>query len=37
MTEFGLMLAMTEHTVQPVELATFAEREGFGSLFLGVL
>jgi len=35
MTEFGLMLAITEHTVQPVELAKFAEKEGFGSLFLG--
>ena len=35
MAEFGLMLAMTEHTVQPVELAQFAEREGFESLFFG--
>ena len=35
MAEFGLMLAMTEHTVQPVELAQFAEREGFESIFFG--
>ena len=35
MAEFGFMLAMTEHTVKPVELAKFAEREGFESLFFG--
>lgn len=35
MAEFGLMLAMTENTAQPVELATFAEREGFESIFFG--
>jgi hypothetical protein len=35
MAESGLMLAMTEHTSQPVELSIFAEREGFESVFFG--
>ena len=35
MTEFGLLLAATEHTLQPVEIALLAEREGFDALFLG--
>ena len=35
MIEFGLMLACTEDTLQPVELARFAEDRGFDALFIG--
>lgn len=35
MPEFGLMLAMTQDTLQPVELARAAEERGFDALFLG--
>ncbi|MAG29455.1 MAG: LLM class F420-dependent oxidoreductase [Deltaproteobacteria bacterium] len=35
MTEFGLMQASTEDTLQPVELARFAEERGFDALFMG--
>ena len=35
MIEFGLMLASTQDTLQPVELARFAEERGFDALFMG--
>jgi probable F420-dependent oxidoreductase len=35
MTEFGLLLAATEHTLQPVEIARLAESAGFDALFVG--
>jgi probable F420-dependent oxidoreductase len=35
MIEFGLMLACTQDTLQPVELARFAEERGFDALFIG--
>jgi probable F420-dependent oxidoreductase len=35
MTEFGVLLAATEHTLQPVELARLLEAEGFDALFVG--
>jgi probable F420-dependent oxidoreductase len=35
MIEFGLMLACTQDTLQPVELARFAEERGFDALFMG--
>ena len=35
MTEFGVLLAATEHTLQPVEIAQLAEAEGFDALFVG--
>ncbi len=35
MIEFGLMLACTKDTLQPVELARFAEDRGFDALFIG--
>jgi probable F420-dependent oxidoreductase len=35
MIEFGLMLASTQDTLQPVELARFAEAHGFDALFMG--
>ncbi len=33
--EFGLMQASTQDTLQPVELARFAEENGFDALFMG--
>jgi probable F420-dependent oxidoreductase len=35
MVEFGLMQASTQDTLQPVELARFAEERGFDALFMG--
>jgi probable F420-dependent oxidoreductase len=35
MTEFGIMQASTQDTIQPVELARFAEENGFDALFMG--
>jgi probable F420-dependent oxidoreductase len=35
MTEFGLIQASTQDTLQPVELARFAEEHGFNALFMG--
>jgi probable F420-dependent oxidoreductase len=35
MTEFGVLLAATEHTLQPVEIALLAEAAGFDALFVG--
>ncbi|MCP4905712.1 MAG: LLM class F420-dependent oxidoreductase [bacterium] len=35
MIEFGLIQASTEDTLQPVELARFAEERGFDALFMG--
>ena len=35
MTEFGIMLASTQDTLQPVELARFCEERGFDALFMG--
>ena len=35
MVEFGVLLAATEHTVQPVELARLLESAGFDALFVG--
>lgn len=35
MIEFGLMQASTQDTLQPVELAQFAEGHGFDALFVG--
>ena len=35
MTEFGVLLAATEHTVQPVELARLLESAGFDAVFVG--
>ena len=35
MTEFGVLLAATEHTLQPVEIARLAESEGLDALFVG--
>lgn len=35
MIEFGLMQASTQDTLQPVELARFAEERGFDALFMG--
>ncbi|MBW2396899.1 MAG: LLM class F420-dependent oxidoreductase [Deltaproteobacteria bacterium] len=35
MIEFGLMQASTQDTLQPVEVARFAEERGFDALFMG--
>jgi probable F420-dependent oxidoreductase len=35
MIEFGLMQATTQDTLQPVELARFAEERGFDAIFMG--
>jgi len=35
MTEFGVLLAATEHTLQPIEIARLAESEGLDALFVG--
>ncbi len=35
MIEFGLLQASTQDTLQPVELARFAEERGFDALFMG--
>jgi len=35
MVEFGLIQAATQDTIQPVELARFAEDRGFDALFMG--
>lgn len=35
MVEFGLMQATTQDTLQPVELARFAEERGFDAIFTG--
>jgi probable F420-dependent oxidoreductase len=35
MIEFGLIQAATQDTIQPVELARFAEDRGFDALFMG--
>ena len=35
MTEFGLMQATTQDSLQPVELARFAEDRGFDAIFMG--
>ena len=35
MVEFGLMQASTEDTLQPVEVARFAEEQGFDAYFVG--
>lgn len=35
MTQFGLLLAATEHTLQPIEIARLAESTGFDALFVG--
>ena len=35
MIEFGIMQASTQDTIQPVELAQFAESRGFDAIFMG--
>jgi probable F420-dependent oxidoreductase len=35
MTEFGVLLAATEHTLQPTEIARLTESEGLDALFVG--